>query len=74
MSQPHNTPQAADPSPDFKATLECLREAVAEVLERKRRLGHYSVQWIDGRPQCIGEDAPGEGPSASSLENGKVKT
>jgi len=44
--------------PDAKVTLQCLREAVAQELERKRRLGHYSVQWIDGRPQLVGEDAP----------------
>lgn len=29
--------------------LEALREAVAEALERKRRLGHYAVIWRDGR-------------------------
>jgi hypothetical protein len=50
---------------DADVTLECLREAVAEALERKRRLGHYSVQWIDGGPQLIGEDAPtGASPEA----------
>jgi hypothetical protein len=74
MSQPHNSAQEADLSPDFKATLECLREAVAEALERKRRLGHYSVQWIDGRPQCIGEDAPEEGSPTSPPGNARVQT
>jgi hypothetical protein len=29
--------------------LEALRAAVAEALERKRRLGQYAVIWRDGR-------------------------
>jgi hypothetical protein len=29
--------------------LEALRNAVAEALERKRRLGQYAVIWRDGR-------------------------
>lgn len=35
-----------------------LRSAVAEALERKRRLGQYAVVWQDGKPALIGEDAP----------------
>jgi len=38
--------------------LEALQRAVAEALERKRRLGQYAVVWRDGRPVCIGPDAP----------------
>ncbi|MGM0984372.1 MAG: hypothetical protein ACQEXG_13250 [Pseudomonadota bacterium] len=38
--------------------LDSLRAAVAETLERKRRLGHYAVVWQDGKPVLIGEDAP----------------
>jgi hypothetical protein len=30
-----------------------LKQAVAEALERKRRLGQYAVVWRDGRPQRI---------------------
>lgn len=30
-----------------------LRKAVAEALERKRRLGQYAVVWRDGRPERI---------------------
>ena len=39
-------------------TLDALRKAVADALERKRRLGHYAVVCRDGRPVAIGEDAP----------------
>ena len=39
--------------------LEVLRRAVAEALERKRKLGQYAVIWLDGRVMCIGPDAPG---------------
>jgi hypothetical protein len=46
------------PSPDAQKTLEALKKAVANALERKRRLGHYAVIWRDGKPVCIGEDAP----------------
>ena len=38
--------------------LEVLKRAVAEALERKRRLGQYAVVWRDGRVACIGPDAP----------------
>ncbi|HLA33596.1 MAG TPA: hypothetical protein VJ001_01880 [Rhodocyclaceae bacterium] len=38
--------------------LDCLTLAVAEELERKRRLGHYAVIWNHGQPELIGDDAP----------------
>jgi len=38
--------------------LDTLKRAVAEALERKRRLGQYAVVWRDGRVMCIGPDAP----------------
>lgn len=38
--------------------LDVLRRAVAEALERKRRLGQYFVVWRNGRAVCIGPDAP----------------
>lgn len=38
--------------------LDALKRAVAEALERKRRLGQYAVVWREGRPLCIGPDAP----------------
>lgn len=43
---------------DTLAMLACLRAAVAETLERKRRLGQYSVQWSPEGPRLMGPDAP----------------
>ncbi|MEQ1558773.1 MAG: hypothetical protein ABL933_07500 [Methyloglobulus sp.] len=45
-------------SPDIQAMLDCLRQAIAKDLERKRRLGHYSVQWKDNAPFIEGDDTP----------------
>lgn len=44
--------------PDTQEMLDSLRSAVAEALERKRRLGEYAVFWEDGKPVLVGEDAP----------------
>ena len=49
--------------------LECLRQAVAEALERKRKLGQYAVFWRDGRVVFEGPDAPAL-PSDPELSNG----
>ena len=40
--------------------LDALRTAVAEALDRKRRLGQYAVIWRDGHVVRInpGDDAP----------------
>ena len=44
---------------DYEAkALNALKGAVAEALERKRRLGQYAVVWREGRAVCIGPDAP----------------
>lgn len=60
MTDPENI---ADPT--HEQILECLREAVAEELERKRRLGHYYVIWEDGKLVYVGDDAPkDENPEA----------
>lgn len=48
------------PSQKSLIALEALKSAVAEALEKKRRLGQYAVFWIDGKPVAIGEDAPKE--------------
>lgn len=40
------------------SALNALKRAVAEALERKRRLGQYAVVWRDDRAVCIGPDAP----------------
>jgi len=47
-------------SPEAQKTLAALRKAVADALERKRRLGHYAVIWRDGKPVIIGDDAPSD--------------
>lgn len=40
--------------------LEALRQAVAEALERKSRLGQYAVIRQDDRTVCVGPDALAE--------------
>ncbi len=54
------TENKTTPSPEGQRQLETLRRAVANTLERKRRLGHYAVVWQDGKPVRIGEDAPNQ--------------
>jgi hypothetical protein len=49
--------------------LDALRNAVAEALERKRRLGQYAVIWRDGHPVRLEPD--GNEISIVS-ENGKT--
>ena len=41
-------------SPEDQEMLDALQHAVSEVLERKRRLGHYAVIWRDDRPVITG--------------------
>ncbi|MBF7052300.1 hypothetical protein IOC61_03085 [Halomonas sp. KAO] len=45
-------------APDTQEMLDSLRTAVADTLERKRRLGQYAVIWQDGKPVLVGENAP----------------
>ena len=40
-------------SPEDQRALDALRSAVAEALERKRRLGQYAVIWRDGQVVTI---------------------
>ncbi|BCB08871.1 hypothetical protein HHSLTHF2_27610 [Vreelandella venusta] len=49
-------------APDTQEMLDSLRTAVAETLERKRRLGQYAVIWQDGKPVLVGDDAPAHQP------------
>jgi hypothetical protein len=37
--------------------LDCLRQAVSKTLERKHRLGQYSVQWNRKAPFAVGDNA-----------------
>ena len=45
-------------TPDSEALLKALKDAVAQTLERKRKLGHYAVIWEQGEIRMAGEDAP----------------
>jgi len=38
--------------------LESLKHAVADALEKKKRLGQYAVLWENNKPVLVGEDAP----------------
>lgn len=51
VAQDSSTVVAHDPEPTPQAaeTLRVLRQAVAQALDRKRRLGHYAVIWQDGK-------------------------
>jgi hypothetical protein len=40
-----NTKRKTAPSPEGQRQLETLRQAVGKILEKKRRLGQYSVVW-----------------------------
>ncbi|NOT83543.1 MAG: hypothetical protein HOP02_01925 [Methylococcaceae bacterium] len=56
------------PNADTLATLDCLQLAVSKALERKRRLGQYSVQWTGDAPFAVGDDAPEHLRKATHLE------
>ena len=43
-------------SAEDQQALDALRNAVAEALDRKRRLGQYAVIWRDGRAVRIGPE------------------
>jgi hypothetical protein len=60
-----NTKQKTKPSPEGQRQLETLRQAVGKTLEKKRRLGQYSVVWRNGKPVVSGGDAP-ENPTKTS--------
>lgn len=46
-------------SAEDQRALDALRSAVAEALERKRRLGHYAVIWRDGQSVRIEPEEKG---------------
>lgn len=58
-----NTTCKSTPSREGRNLLEVLRRSVAKTLERKRRLGQYTVTWCDGKPLVMGEDAPRQNES-----------
>lgn len=50
----------SQPAKDTQEMLESLKKAVAQELEKKKRLGQYAVVWENGKPVAIGPDAPGQ--------------
>jgi hypothetical protein len=46
------------PSEKSQIILSSLKEAVANALEKKRKLGQYAVVWEDNKLVYRGEDAP----------------
>jgi len=46
------------PSEKSQEILETLKKTVAETLEKKRKLGQYSVIWDGKKPVQKGADAP----------------
>lgn len=52
------TDSSSSRRPLIHNTQEALRKAVAAALERKRKLGHYSVIWRDNKIVTQGDDAP----------------
>ena len=55
--------QPIQPSPQSQEMLNALRRAVADALEKKRRLGQYAVVWEDGKPVMVGGEAGNTPPS-----------
>jgi len=48
-----NTSTKAKPSKECLIMLDSLKTAVANALEKKRRLGQYAVVWKNGKPVRI---------------------
>jgi len=46
------------PTEKTKIMLDTLRQAVANDLEKKNKLGHYAVIWDGEKPIAEGDDAP----------------
>jgi hypothetical protein len=60
-----NATRKTTPSKEGQVALDTLQEAVRKTLEKKKRLGQYSVSWQDGKPVITGEDAPRNTESAN---------
>lgn len=53
-------------------THNALRNAVKKALERKKKLGHYSVQWRANTLVIEGQDAPEMAAPVSTGQNSKA--
>lgn len=56
-------------SADDQRALDALRSAVAEALERKRRLGQYAVIWRNGQAVRIEPDRDASSEQPEQPEN-----
>jgi hypothetical protein len=61
-----NGTRKTGPSKKGEKQLETLKHAVAQALDRKRRLGQYAVIWKDGKPVMVGEDVPQGGDEGTT--------
>ncbi|HMB16663.1 MAG TPA: hypothetical protein VKN62_10140 [Pelovirga sp.] len=52
-----NETQKKFPSQEGQLLLNTLQKAVADALEKKRRLGQYAVVWRDGKPTILGKES-----------------
>lgn len=57
-------------SPDTQLALDALRQAVAEALERKRRLGQYAVTLSESGPVLAIPEPPAHPQIAPRRETG----
>ena len=56
-----------EPSKESQVMLDTLKTAVADALEKKRRLGKYAVVWKNGKPVRIGADSIGVSDNKSKI-------
>lgn len=49
---------SAPPSPQAQAMLKALQAAVANSLDKKKKLGQYAVIWQNGHPVQTGGNEP----------------
>jgi len=56
MKLAYHESYSGSPPKESMIALESLRKAVAEALDRKKRLGQHGVVWQDGQPAIIGGD------------------
>jgi len=54
--------------PKEQQILDSLTNAVAEALDRKRRLGQYAVVWRDGQPVILGDELQSKSQGFPSLD------
>lgn len=54
---------------DTQRLLTSLQKTATDILEQKRRLGHYAVIWKEGAPLAIGEDAPSQETQLAGTHN-----